>query len=178
MAGEVPPSGAYIGRFRIRFPLDFVFSIIMLPVLFLAAGVSIPMDWVRNQRMRKQKRLFTIRMRSASRLLSWEEANRQAATNGTWIEEYDSFKGPYRLWWTCADVPSSSPHPCCFERVPWDAKDTDFFRWCRNRYTDPEVGTALLVDYADVPAAEIERVLAERRTRHRCVSIGPIHSQT
>jgi hypothetical protein len=177
MAGEVPPSGAHIGRFRIPFPLDFVFSIIMLPVLFLAAGVSIPIGWVRNRRMRKQERLFTNRMRSAARLLSWEVANRRAAINGTWIEEYDSFKGPYRLWWSPDDLPSQSPHPCCFERIPWAAEDTEFFRWCHVRYTDPEAGTALLVDHANIPPAELKRVLAEQRTYHRCVSIGPAHLQ-
>ena len=112
-------------------------------------------------------------MRAAGRVVSWVHARSQVdAQHGTLVEEFVCTDG-YRLWWTPEYVPDVCPYPCRFKSdEAAEAKHFDQMlrdgqlervkelqaavatqyaassEWCRSRYTNPESGTALLVDIA------------------------------
>ena len=104
---------ARIGRVTIPFPFSALLGILAVPVLFVAAGVSIPVTLVREWRARRREERFAAQMRKIGRSISWAEARSEVERgHGTFIGEYLSLKGPYRLWWTSVYVSVSSPHKC------------------------------------------------------------------
>lgn len=145
----------------------------MIPVLLIAAGVSIPVSLVIRYFTRRREARFTTEMKAVGRWISWDETSSLVTDHGKFIEEYLAYKGPYRLWWTSEDISKLSPYPCCFEEMPFEFDDGGFFGWCNCRFTDPVSGTAAIVDHRENESEEIRRLLAELRTRCRCVSIGP-----
>ena len=162
---------AQIGRFTIPFPFSAILGLLMIPVLIVAAGVSIPVTLVGRYFTRRREAQFGVEMKLVGRWISWDEASSRVADGGTFIEEYLSFKGPYRLWWTSEDISKTSPHPCCFQDKPWEFEDGAFFDWCGSRFTDPVSGAASIVDYKETEQGDVARLLAPLRTRNRCISI-------
>jgi hypothetical protein len=146
----------------------------MLPI---GAAVSIPVTWVSRFLMHRRENRFASRMRACGKLVSWSEARAQVEQGcGFFVEETLSAKGPYRLWWTPIDIPSESPHSCCFERFPECGESVNpespaFHKWCRSRLTDPDCGAAQLVDLADVDRKGVNQILSELHMAHRCVSV-------
>ena len=68
-------------------------------------------------------------------------------TGGTCIEERFSPKGPVRFWWTPENVYGESP----YEIIDWftmrkGGRAEPFIRWCRERYTNADGGSAVLVE--------------------------------
>ena len=96
---------------------------------------------------------------------------------GTCIEEWFSPKGPVRFWWTPENVYRESP----FEIIDWftmrkGRRAEPFIRWCRDRYTNADGGSAVLVDAPFVPKREIYTLWAECRSdaaAARWVEVAP-----
>jgi hypothetical protein len=165
---------AQFGRFTIPFPFSAIIGILAIPLLFIAAGLSVPYMAVRNILESQREGAFRRTMSLAGRTISWPDALLEVSdSHGTLLEEYISIKGPYRLWVTSENLAEASPFPCCFEEFPWfDEAYKHFFQWCRSRYTAPDTGIAKLIDIHDVPEETIRASLGFLRTNHRCVSVG------
>lgn len=150
--------------------VGIIFLPIYLPFLIIAALISIPWGYVREFIVRRNERKFASHMASAGRAINWDELQNAIETGqGTLIAETSSFKGPWRLWWTPADVRMVSPHKCDagpgFEWLKPEFQP--FWRWCYEQFTNPESGTARLVS---VPDDELKR-LYEKLPTLRAVSI-------
>jgi hypothetical protein len=169
---------AKIGRFTIPFPFSAILGLLMIPVLFIGVAISIPVNLVGRSRNRRREAGFAMEMRAVGRWISWNEASTQAEKGGTFIVESLSCKGPSR-WFTSEDVSKTSPYPCCLEDWPWAFENgTDFFEWCRARFTDPVFGSASIVGPNETERDQIPRLLVEFRTQRRVVSIAHAHSPT
>ena len=148
----------------------------MIPVLAVAAAVSIPVAGISLFFKRRGKTRFAARMKDAGRWISWAEAHSEVEQGrGTFIEETLSLKGPFRLWWTPEDIPAASPYPCRFEAFAeglFEPEAIAFFEWCQSRFTNPESGIARLVDHR-IDIADLEEALAELHAAHRCVCVWP-----
>jgi hypothetical protein len=140
--------GTRIGRVRVPFPFSAPVGIIAVPVLLLAAGLSIPVSFVTDRFARRRERRFATQMRRNGRWMSWSQAQSEVESGrGTVIGEYLSPKSGYRLWWTSEDISVTSPYRCCFEEIPWgEAESSEFFEWCCSRFTNAEFGVGRLVD--------------------------------
>lgn len=164
-----------IGRFVIPFPFSILVSLIFLPLLFIAAGISVPVTVIRRYLQRRAERRVAEGLRHGGRVVEWSEARgRCECKGGTFIEEYLSLKGPWRLWWTPDAVPGLSPLPCCFAEYPYaeaDGQYAEFWRWCGGRYCDLKEGTAHLVVVRKEEEAEVSETLRRLRVEQRVVSV-------
>jgi hypothetical protein len=157
---------------RKPFKIPMVFAPIYIPIMFLAAGVSIPWTYIRKSVQRLKERRFMERMKKAGRLMEWQEFKQAIASGeGTAIGEYLSIKGPFRIWWTPEAIPRTSPHRWEREKhfaFPFmEPEFLPFFEWCYTRYTNPVSGSAQLVS---VPKDERNQLKA-LSTNPRFVSI-------
>lgn len=164
---------AHFGRVTIPFPFSAIIGIVALPLLFVGAGLSLPFTAVRRFVVNWREEKFRRKMSRAGRTISWPDAVIEVErSQGTFVVEYISAKGPSRLWVTSDDLAQTSPSPCCFEMWPWPAEVyRDFFRWCGARYTASDHGLARLVEIKDVPYETLSATLDCSRTNKRCVSI-------
>lgn len=167
---------AYIGPLRIPFPFSCVVSLLFLPVLLIGGVLSIPMTALHQHLQRERERKFLDQMAMVSRVSSWAAVRNAVPEAGTLIGEYHSPKGPFRIWWTEESISECSPHPCCFEELPWVFESTEFFDWCAARYTDATTGTAVLIEVSDSDRDEMRRLLLEWQSRQRYVTIRPPRS--
>jgi hypothetical protein len=128
---------------EIRFPVSLVF----IPVLLIAAGLSIPFSLIASSVIKKRERAFRGLMQRSGRIMDWSDFAHSAESNrGTLIEERYSLKGPVRWWWTSEDIYHECPHAI----ADWLTMSNDpSFRptaeWFRKRYTSPDGGRAHLV---------------------------------
>jgi hypothetical protein len=166
---------AHIGRFAVPFPFSAILGILAIPVLFIAAAVSIPVSALHRSTERRRESRVAERLRQAGRTIRWADVLSEMNQNrGSLIEEYGSPKGPYRLWFTPENIVELSPHPCCFEELPWSEEDFgEFFKWCHARFTDIQSGSARLVEIPPLPDEGFAAALERSRRGRRCVSIGP-----
>lgn len=166
---------AHIGRLTVPFPFSAILGILAIPVLFIGAAVSIPLSALHRSAERRRESRISESLRQAGRTIRWADALSEVNQNGgSFIEEYGSLKGPYRLWFTPENIVESSPHPCCFEQLPWNDEDFgEFFKWCHARFTDIENGSARLVEIPPPPDQGLATALEQSRRGRRCVSIGP-----
>jgi hypothetical protein len=110
-------------------------------------------------------------MRATGRLVAWAEARSQIdAQHGTFIGERVSGYA-HRLWWTPEDVAALSPHPCGFgdDKPPELWEHILFDEWCRSRYTNPQFGSARLVDIRKPDEPEWLSHLLTAGNRYVCV---------
>lgn len=151
-------------------------GILAIPVLLVAAAFSMPLSaFHRSAEQRRESRIVDA-LRQSGRTICWADALCQVNLNrGSFIEEYGSLKGPYRLWFTPENLDASSPHPCNFEEFPWTDDDElgEFFKWCHARFTDIENGSARLVEITELQDESYAASLQHCRRERRCVSIGP-----
>ena len=139
---------------------SLLLSPLLIPALFIAAGLSIPYALVSRHFQRRRSRALEQEMKSAGRLITWSDLNREMEqAHGTLIIERYSFKGPVDCWWTADYTYPLCPHPV----VDWltMANDKGFqpvSEWYKERYTNPRTGRALLV--ARRQAEKMEMVLA------------------
>ena len=119
---------------------------IYLPLLFVAAAISIPYAKIRRRRMARREDRFKESMRISGRVMDWADFVCELDRgNGTLIVERFSFKGPIRLWWTHDDLYKTCPYPL----VDWltMTMDTTFGPlrdWCDTKHTGT-TGDAMLV---------------------------------
>jgi hypothetical protein len=128
--------------------VSVLFAPITVPLLLLAATISIPWTCIQKWNQRRKERRFAEEMKNADRLMDWPEFKQAIQSGaGTAIGEYLSPKGPFRLWWTAEDIPAVSPHQWQREQhVAWmEPEFLPFFKWCIARYTNPQSGAARLV---------------------------------
>src|SRR5215468_10555379 len=94
---------------RTPFRIPTVFAPIFTVLLLVAWPLSIPWTYIGEAVQRRQERKFADQMKSAGRLMLWDELKQVAANgSGTVIGEHLSMKGPYRVWWTPENVPEES----------------------------------------------------------------------
>ncbi len=125
--------------------------LVLAPLMLLWVIPQIPFSLVEHTRKRRREKSFAFEMQARQRLIPWPEARKRVDDeDGTFIQEFVSTKGPYRLWLTNEHVAALSPYPCRFSEAEASKRDEfiSFDRWCRDRYTDPEKGGAQLVDIA------------------------------
>src|SRR5690349_18357124 len=101
------------GRRQVEFG-PVIGTVVFLPLLFLAAGFSIPYGVVRRISRKRRALRFEARMAAVNRTMTLEEfIGRVDRGEGSYICEYKTpFKGPIRLWWTPDDIYSKTPFPC------------------------------------------------------------------
>jgi hypothetical protein len=144
----VPSLGYYVEE--IRALLGSLVFIILLPLLPIILLLSIPYFKIVGLRQRRREAEFVEGMRHSGRVISWAEAEQHAiAKEGTLISEL-LFIRPSRLWWTpeiLADQTSFTYfRPGDKDRTPFDKEFEAFGKWCFESYTNPESGSAVLVD--------------------------------
>jgi len=153
-------------RKRLRACLGPILEVVMIPLLAIGACLAIPFGflwrWLRQHREHK----FRMLMKSRGRLVTWADLLRvMHDEGGTCIEERFSPKGPVRFWWTPENVYHESP----YEIIDWFTMRKGrgaepFIRWCRERYTSADGGSAVLVDAPFVPKRQIYALWAECRS--------------
>lgn len=157
---------------------NVLLGFLMVPVLFAGACVVVPFSfavrWIRQHR----EHSFRSMMKSRGRLIPWNDFLRTMRDRGgTCIEERFSPKGPVRFWWTPENIYRESP----YEIIDWftmrkGRHAEPFIRWCRERYTSADAGTAVLVDAGLVAKREIYTLWAECRSEAsaaRWVEVAP-----
>jgi hypothetical protein len=155
-----------------RSSLSVLLELALIPVAVGVAAVAIPLSLVPRWLLKHREHTFRMLLKSRGRLISWQEFLRSMRdSGGTCIEEKFSPKGPVRFWWTPRDVAAESPH----EIIDWftmrkGRRGDAFVHWCRERFTNADTGTAVLVDAAFVPRREIYALWAECRSES-----GPAH---
>ena len=166
---------AKIGSLTIPFPFSALLGVLFVPVLLIAAPLSVPISWIRRYFERRREGRIAIALSGRGRSISWQQAGVEVASgHGTFIGEYLSPKGPFRLWWTPESIAEISPYQCCFEELPWGSEDAaTFFPWCRSEFTGVPHGRAMIVGWIGVASAEILSTLEEARLRRRFVSVCP-----
>ena len=138
---------AFVKRRKKPIVLGPAAGVLMLPVLFVGAALSIPYAAVTRRLRARREQQFSHLMRISGRTMEWARFIREIKDgHGTLIVERFSFKGPIRMWWTADNVYELCPHSL----VDWltMANDTDFDavrNWCHERYTSA-TANALLVD--------------------------------
>jgi hypothetical protein len=125
-----------------------LWSVVLLPLMFLAAGLSFPYGWVANRVRARRERRFRELMELRGRLLPWNRFTSELdAKQGTVIVERCSFKGPLRWWWTSEDVYRLCPHPIGdWFSMLIHGSFRESADWCQHRYTSADEGRALLVE--------------------------------
>lgn len=135
------------GRRSVEFG-PIIGTFVFLPLMVVAAGLSIPYGYAKRISDERKARCFEERMKSANRLLSFEEFERKLRSNeGTYISEYRA-KGPHRFWWTSDNLYKMSPVAIVSDltmSVDPDPAVKVFARWCFDRYVSPNNGKAFLV---------------------------------
>jgi len=122
-------------------------SVLLLPFLLFAAGVSIPFAVVAAYRQKRNKRILQAKMKAQGRVMEWSDFLRALDdTHGTAIVERYSFKGPVYSWWTPENLYDACPYPTVDWMTLHEESFLPFAVWCHERYTSPESGRALLVN--------------------------------
>jgi hypothetical protein len=161
-----------------RSSLNVLLELALIPVAVGVAAVAIPLSFVPRWLQKHREHSFRMKMKSSGRLITWQQFLRSMRdSGGTCIEEKFSPKGPVRFWWTPEDVASESP----YEIIDWftmrkGRRGDAFVRWCRERYTNADTGSAVLVDAPFVPRHEIYGLWAECRSQAgpaRWVEVAP-----
>jgi hypothetical protein len=120
----------------------------LLPLIFAAGLISIPISRAIQKSDRKKEARFRETMQAMNRTISPAEVTEHArAGRGTFIREWKRlFKGPVRLWWT----PEDAYKECGFGPVDLmkffrDAQYKPIHNRCWSHYTNRESGRAMLV---------------------------------
>lgn len=125
-------------------------SIIFLPLLAIAALISLPYSWIQRGIVERRERRFAREMKLAGRLKSWSEVEELVRGNaGTFIAEYLSMKGPTRLWWTEDRICETTPYKYVSsenrEHICYEMEFRPFGNWCFRKYTSHVSGKAYLL---------------------------------
>jgi hypothetical protein len=126
--------------------LGLAAGILVLPLLFVGAALSIPYTAVTRRLQARRERKFSNSMRISGRTMEWARFVREMKDgHGTLIIERFSFKGPIRMWWTPDNVYEICPYPL----VDWltMAKETNFDAvrdWCHEKYTSATADASLV----------------------------------
>lgn len=141
-------------------------SLLFVPVLFLAAGISIPYSLAAKQVRRRRESAFEAKMKARNRTIEWGDfVDAINQHRGTAIEERSSFKGSDRWWWTPDNLYVESPYPIAdWLTMRKNASFDQFSMWCHKRYTSSETGNALLVCSREAPREEVSEFWSRMRS--------------
>jgi hypothetical protein len=148
-----------------------LFAAITIPLLLLAAAISIPWTYIQKFNHRRKERGCAGDMRKANRLMEWQDFHQAMQRGaGTAIGEYLSPNGPFRLWWTPDEISATSPHK--WKREPqgaWIEQEfLPFFQWCYGRYTNAQSGVAFLVPVPEELRNQLNEILTSGRFVSTC----------
>jgi hypothetical protein len=97
-------------RERKGIDVPFPFSLLLLPLLFGAALLSLPCSAVYRLIARRRRKILENQLSEKGRLIEWDNFFRIfEAGEGTVIVERDSFKSS-QAWWTSDAVRNLSPY--------------------------------------------------------------------
>lgn len=128
--------------------LGVIGGLLILPILFIGAAISIPVTSLLRRSDRKKHDLFCADMRKAGRTISSEALDKHiSAGDGTLIREWVRAFKKSRVWWTPDNIYKESPHKSADLMTLYkDDEFGPFLEWCWSQYTSPETGRALLVE--------------------------------
>ena len=134
-----------------------IFAPITVPLLLIAALISIPVARSQRRKRRRAEQRFAEEMEKAGRTMAWSDFQIAIENNqGTRLCETLGPKSPWRIWWTNEDISAISPNPVPDTRDPWPEEKFDpFYRWCQEQFTSPSSGRARLVI---VPPTELKNL--------------------
>jgi hypothetical protein len=152
---------------NIGLPLSLVF----VPLLFIAAGIAIPFSLAATRFQRRRRRKFQDLMKARHRAIGWKgfvdamDERRgtlivETALLGSWatLHRERTFLGHARWWWTPDSLYAECPHPIAdWLTMREDANFDQFSKWCHQRYTNPETGSALLIAKSEAPAGAFSK---------------------
>jgi hypothetical protein len=164
-----PHGGERPTRKGIKIPV--VFFPIYAPLLLLAAAIGIPVSHFLLWKQCIDERKFIAKMKSARRFMKWDDFKQAMERNeGTAIGEYLSMKGPFRLWWTPENIPTTSPYRCDRENhfVFPEEEFAPFFEWSYGRFTHPQRGLARLVEVPEEERKDWTKTLTGGRIVSAC----------
>jgi hypothetical protein len=119
---------------------------VLLPLLLVAGGLSIPYTKYRQLQSRRREREFSAQMGGAGRVIDGADCIPQLGRGeGTLILESMGYKRETRWWWTPEEVEDSRRIRCFEGMTPVNASEfAAHDDWYREHYTGPS-GTALLI---------------------------------
>jgi hypothetical protein len=131
--------------------------LVLVPLLLLAAGISIPYSLAAGQIRLRRQIAFQAKLKARNRTMEWSDfVDALNEHRGTVIEERFSLKSFDRSWWTPDNLYAESLYPIADWLTMRDDPNFDqFSKWCHQRYTSPETGNALLVCSPDAPGKEV-----------------------
>jgi hypothetical protein len=165
---------------RKRGPREFgpEWSVIFIPLLFLAAGLSIPYTKYRQLQIRRRERRFAEQMRLAGRVIDGADCiPRLVRGEGTLILESMGYKKETHWWWTPDEVEDSRRIRCFEGMTPVSASEFSAHDdWHREHYTGPN-GSALLIIATSEPRLQLAPAMRNLENPFlesvRWVEIGP-----
>jgi hypothetical protein len=164
-----PHRGESPTRKGIEIPV--VFFPIYAPLLLLAAAIAFSVGHVLPWKQRIDERKFIDKMKSARRFMKWNDFKQAMEKNeGTAIGEYLSMKGPFRLWWTPENIPTTSPYRCDRENhvAFLEEEFAPFFEWSYGRFTHPQRGLARIVEVPEEERKDLKKTLTGARFVSAC----------
>jgi hypothetical protein len=125
-------------------------SPLMAVVFFVAAVVSVPIEFFYRIRQQHAERSLRAKLAAVGRFMPWTEVeSKLRAGEGTLLVEHRGLKGPIREWWTEEDLIGSAPLP-----LPASLQSTleqgqqlalsEFARTCMRKLADVQSGFARL----------------------------------
>ena len=151
-------------------------AIWFVPLLAVAALLSIPVGLVLSAIVKRRERSFKNGMKAAGRVMNYRDFEQALQEGrGTLIIESHSLKGPFRWWWTAESVYDLCPLPLVtwFMSMPHDERYRPLAEWCRREYTDSNDGRALLVDLASPEGGFTIDRTAVRTAKMKWFEIAP-----
>jgi hypothetical protein len=135
-----------------RKPIDLgvAWSVVLVPLLFIVGGLSIPYSFCNRYLSARRERDFSKAMLGCNRTIPWPAFVTEMNSGvGTLILESASSKGPVRWWWTSQTLSTTLSGLVCGgdSRVGWKELEE---RWhAADKAAEEEftgsTGTALLV---------------------------------
>jgi hypothetical protein len=124
----------------------FMGMFVFLPLMVIAAALSLPFMPLVAWWRKREKRLLAESMTKQNRVMRWSDFVQVAEEKrGTLIVEGDPRKGPH-LWWTSEDVRAISPYACSDDLgTLLNRSYKPFHEWCYKRYANPATGSGLIV---------------------------------
>ena len=121
--------------------------LVFMPLLAIAAVLSVPYGFVWKTGMYVKAWLLRRNMVKRKRIITWEPFVEAIDRNlGTLICERDHSKAPTRWWWTRDDIYRIAPFPFGDSfSMSFYGEFLPFRKWCFEEYTSPQTGRAVLV---------------------------------
>jgi len=141
-------------------------SLALIPVLLLAWPLSIPFSFAAKRIRRQRRRRFQALMKVRNRVIGWKDfvdamdERRgtlivETALLGSWatLNAERTSLGNARWWWTPDSLYAECPYPIAdWLTMREDGNFDQFSKWCHQRYTSAETGSALLIGKSEAPA--------------------------